>query len=988
MDPLSAFAVFIAGEVILPDAYSRGVNWALHRDNADRLAQEVAKSTGHRTGRAYRQWYAQEETWTQLVTQGQPAYDALVESLNTALSKRLWGRPDRATVEELVRSTISLFVSSLDPSEAVAVEGHRSATRDAVHDAAEEARHQRTADEVRDVGRRLDAHADLPARVRYLPPAPRRRLLDAPDRDVAYRLLDIVDVENPAAAIAALVQPIPEWLAHASSSVLLAAAELALTYDVPTAVTDLLEHAASLGAERGYCTALLAIRRAEDDPGGALALLKSLPEPRGIHADAVAAILADDLARFDALVPANVAVSDALLAGLRLHRLQTTDASVDDMIAFVQPAVERLPEASALLISLADLHHQRSQQRNAISRAGDRAQARHLFVQARDLRRRWRGDSIEPVAAACRLALAHGDPHRAIALGSEPPRGEAIAREAADSDVRHAVGVAHTALGNIDDAAAAVSAPADRDFPAAILHANVLERAGADSAAVAAAYDAAWALASDELEKRRAWIAAGRAGLVPPPGAEELAQQTPAFQALVAAQAAIATDRPADAVAALRPFPTEELHVTILAHALAEVGDIDDAVAILRGAAERFNDPTEHLSDAVRILRRAGRTAEAADLATEALRVVPTIDIRARAYLHEAEVAGAWQAKAFGEAVRLIRAWIADLGPTPRRRWGLAYALYHAGDTEAAWDVVREVPPLEPSGLDEAQLWVVLAGQHAPGPDTVRRMYDLVERFPGEPEIARLFVGWFLMMGDDARGDVDPIIVARFQELLEQHAVEHDGSSTMSAPIVKITGTAEEMLAKVLPNLEERARALEEIADRVRDGYPYGLLTAVTGRPYVVALVERAAGVYLIASNDAGRLAAEREAARAALESKHVVIDTSTLAIAFHLRGTWPDLRDRLWRWHQRRSRTSSGAKTSSPTPVPSGACTSTRALVPSADARRILSAPPESPSTLAGSPSRSRTSPCATGHATPAPSTKATTTMWPVRPSSPGCRA
>ncbi len=892
MDPLTGFALFIAGQVVVPDAYSRGVDWVLHRTNAERLTKDVKGVTGHRTGRYYRRWYEREETWTHLVTQGQGAYDALVDSLDVALSRRLWGKPDRATVEEIVRATIVLFVSSLDPSQAVAVEGHRSALRDVTHDNAEAARHERTLEEVRGVAQQLDAHAELPARVQYLPPAPRHRLLEAPDPATALRMLDLVDVEDPKAALAALVRPVPDWLAQASPIVVLAAAELALAYQVPVATRELFELAATLGIERGYCTARLALHDELGEEAAALALLDILPEPRGIHADATSAVLVGDFDRFTTLVTSEAAEADPLLASLWLHYLRAADIPIDDIIAFLAKAVQHQTEAPGLLLALAELHHQRSRQPSATSRAGDRARARELILAARDLRRRWRGDSAEAVAAACRLALAHGDPRRAIQLGSEPPRGDALPREAADTEVRNAVGVAHAGLGHIEDAAAAVE-PGAGDFLAAMLHADVLGRAKADPEAVAAAYEAAWNLASTEMDRSRVWLGASASGVSTPPGAGELAQEPPEFQALVAAQAALAGGRPADAVAALRPFPTEEVHVTMLAHALADRGEVDEAVAVLRSASDRFNDPVEHLVDAVRILRRADRAADATQLAAEALRVVPALETEARDFLHEVCVAEAWGAHTWGEAARLIRAWIGDLGPTPQRRWALAFALYNNGEIEAAWAALREAPALDPSDAGEAQMWIILAADQAPGPETAKRMLELVEEFRDEPEVAKKFVGSFLLMRDD-RGDVDPIVVRRFQELLEEHSVEHDGGGDMSGALVKISGTPEQMIEQMQPHLEQRAKAIEEMTERVRDGYPYGMVTLVAGRTYTSALLQRAAGVLPVASNDHDRVAAERDAARAALTSRTVVVDASTLVIGSYLRSAWPMLRDRF----------------------------------------------------------------------------------------------
>ena len=93
MDPLTGFALFLVGQVALPDAYSRGVNRVLHSSNARRLTRDVEKATGQPTGHRYRQWYESEETLTALVVQGEASNEALVDTLERTLTKLLRAGP-------------------------------------------------------------------------------------------------------------------------------------------------------------------------------------------------------------------------------------------------------------------------------------------------------------------------------------------------------------------------------------------------------------------------------------------------------------------------------------------------------------------------------------------------------------------------------------------------------------------------------------------------------------------------------------------------------------------------------------------------------------------------------------------------------------------------------------------------------------------------------------------------------------------------------
>jgi hypothetical protein len=67
------------------------------------------------------------------------------------------------------------------------------------------------------------------------------------------------------------------------------------------------------------------------------------------------------------------------------------------------------------------------------------------------------------------------------------------------------------------------------------------------------------------------------------------------------------------------------------------------------------------------------------------------------------------------------------------------------------------------------------------------------------------------------------------------------------------------MLEQLRPMLEANAHAIEQIAEKVRQGWPYGLLASAAHRPYAAALLHRAAGCLPLATIDAARTAEEIE---------------------------------------------------------------------------------------------------------------------------------
>jgi hypothetical protein len=234
------------------------------------------------------------------------------------------------------------------------------------------------------------------------------------------------------------------------------------------------------------------------------------------------------------------------------------------------------------------------------------------------------------------------------------------------------------------------------------------------------------------------------------------------------------------------------------------------------------------------------------------------------------------------------RAWIEDLGPSTRNRWHLTLALYNGGDPEGAWRTLQEPPIVHPTTPSQARLWTVLAAHESPSPELADEIIALVDAYPDDDALAQVAVGVFFGRGDAVWGEVRPETVSRFQELLTSHAVDY--GSDEDATVYVLTGTAEEMLEKLKPSLEANARAIDDMASKVRQGWPYGLLASVGHRPYAAALIHRAAGCLPIAAVDRDRVETEVAAARAALGNP-VVVDVSTLVVNSYIRERWPDLR-------------------------------------------------------------------------------------------------
>jgi hypothetical protein len=888
MDP---FSLWLLGSVVVPDAYERVVNTLGAKSAEDRLAKRVRDDVGRYPKRVFRRWYRRDSTWRSLVTGGPESFEALVHDLVVCSKDRFFRRElARSEAEDIIRAVVAGFVGSLDPADAVAVADHRSAERDARIDRNAEAR---TGDLKEHLDRRfdsvekqLDVAVDFDGQLSLLPALVRPLLAAVGPTTEVVRLIEIAAAGSPREALVQLTADIPPWLRDANGATLIAAAELCRCYGVHLGAGRLFELAADRATDRAYCYARAAVElETAEEFGKSRALINhatSLSTAKSVAA--IAAALAERPAEVLDLLPQADALADPYLVLLRLYGLRATGQH-DDVIDFLASALDRYPESPGLMIELAWAHLQRSQAPVTTSRTADRQRAIELGLEARRLRRAWRADAGDAAHVACQAALVLGAYDRVIELGMAQPDGDALPAEAANTEVRLSVAQAAIASGRTDLLRTVVDLVPD-GFHRAIIQAEFLLNTGADRAALQTAYAAVWRSAAEEEHKVLYWLSGAAAGVDLQDDAE-LRERTDDVPLMVDAQLLAAQGDNAGAIQLLRRSRRTEHTTRLLVGSLIATDDIDGAVDELKAAATRFNDMA-HLVRAVEVLGRHGRLDDASMLAQEALQKVPRALTEARGFLHEILVEQAGVSGAWGEMAVRARAWIEDLGASARNRWHLALALHNGGDHEGAWRILQEPPTLEPNSVFEARLWIVLAAREVPSPATAARIIGLIDTYPDDKAIAEAAVGLFFGRGDEVWGDVDGGTVKRFQDLLNTHAVDY--GSDESAAFYVITGGAEEMLQQLRPSLEANARAINEMTEKVRQGWPYGLLATAARRPYAATLIHRAAGCLPIATIETSRIDAELDAARQAIR-KSVVLDVSTMVVAAHIRSAWPDLR-------------------------------------------------------------------------------------------------
>lgn len=880
-----------------PDVNTRLVSFLFTPKEATRLHRSVQRDGRIDFAvprRAFKRWYRAGSTRDDLVAQGGNANDRLVATLLAELRSTRRGRGlTSAQGSVVVEAVVANFVSSLGTSEAIATIAVQLGRK--IDDVGTDTKEVlANTGEILDIVRRLDdvaqpAPADSTTQTQLLPGSVRDRAAHFYAQPAGRDLIGIITGgADPETAIHQLVADVPAWLASSDGGTLEFAADLAHAYGARAEAAQLLLLASEKSADRsGLCARAASEFYASgrhDDARRTLSLAERLGN--GPAVKAVAAQLDEDGDGVLGVLPESAAIETTFLTSLRLQAL-VVRRPVNDVLGFARAAVARWPEIGSFKLELSRALLERGGQAGSTTRDADLAEALSVALEARDQRREWGGDSAKAVHYACLAANRRLDFGRSVELGFAPPKGEALEVEAADPEVRVSVAQAALMMNDVETAREVDALGGGDGFHDAYIHGEILAATGAPVDEIGAAYRAAWDATDDDQARALCLLAMAGAGVVDIPEVGELEAPGDELVVLLEAQQLVNSGSAGEAASRLRAAPRTEMTSQLLTAALLSAGDPDGAVTELRDDANRFNDGGRLLR-AVEILLGERRLADAVPIALDALLKFPGLAAGARSFLHSVAVQDSADRGAWRDMVDRARAWVAESGqsaPTPR--WALAIAFQNDARADDAWATVTSEPELVPDTALHAQLWTALASHHQPGPATCKRIIDLVDQFD-DPDLERSAVGAFFLMGDDKRGDPGDDVVARFQALMTKHAVP--AAEDPTAPIVVYSGSPEELLEQLKPQLETRASLISDMAARVRNGYPCGMLAAAAGMEYTATLVHRAAGCHPAVSADAATRQDEQDAARAALGTA-VSLDPSTVVLGWYIQPLWPEVR-------------------------------------------------------------------------------------------------
>lgn len=877
----AAVALWFLGAAVTPDAWTRALN-AIRGSRAEYrgLIKDVHQESGLPVGRAYKRWFKRDEVWQGLLSAKEDDVAVLTNILQQELERsnrwsfrKLSSDELKTRAEKLVSATFLTLIQNLNPSRAIAVTTGRLSS------------------EIRSIKELLEAKADIDGTLRRFPPPARVILKELHEREPenVARLAELYEADShPQVTFKNLVTSPPAWLADAGARVWLAIAQILRSHGEGEAAADSYRKVAELGWDRDRNLALAALHRAgvgkNDDV--VVELLKEARQADGHHqgiVDLVEALIAEDVERIVSLAPDPLEV-DSEFAGSMLNVIQVA-RGIGDALNVCKGLVVKYPEFSSFRVTMIRLTMANAAENGAAVSGKLRNELIASALEARDLRREWRGSSGECAQVACEIALSQADVKRVLEIGCLPPLGEATIEEAETPGVRSAVIEAALLGGQRELAESKISQVSD-PFEKAVLGAEIASADGASEARVIELYSDAWSLCRNDSDRLTVWhrLAGLGADL---PELDRLEEVGDVQATLILAQQEAAQGRSAEAIGRLRARKNRSPHIVeLLVHLLLKEGEPDSAVSVLSTAAVHFGHP-QFFAQAAITLARIGQIYEAEDFAVRALSVACG-DLSMRVPMHEILIAATQQRQGWREMESRVRALMDEAGEEPQYRWLLTGALFNQREHRRAWEVLSAPPRLTPTDHTQALAWIDLNCSFRSEPELAMEIFSILDQFP-DPD---LLVGPGLVryMMWAVRSTLPEEIAAQGRRRIEDFISAHPNHPSLYAMKIPEDATPEELIALLRPMLEPGSRDLLHLIQQVVDvRLPYGFLSAYVGKPYAMVFVLRAAGCLPINFDDDNIFDAECEAVRESLGGD-IAVDTSVLGVFYYIRSLWANV--------------------------------------------------------------------------------------------------
>ncbi|MFC9330776.1 hypothetical protein [Kitasatospora sp. NPDC057015] len=732
---------------------------------------------------------------------------------------------------------------------------------------------------------RLDARTDFPTGLSTLSPRARQTaqgLVSAwPAIERAVGLLHSVP-ENRGALLQQWAGHLPGWMNQAPPDAFGWLGQVASDYDAHRAAVTFLQRCLDDGGFPREQWAALVVQQlsaaGEDQEARAfLAANADLDSPLLL---ALAALFDGDwnaaLEHAAAVRPATE-TTRLLKAGVEAVALTKTGQDGAALACLRAADPDGILSSVQLLIAQALL--ERADGRRSEHWLTEAHEAFSLAIKARDSRRRWFGDSVEPTVTALQAAQMCGDTATAWELTQEQPDGQATLREARDVRLLEHRALLAALTGRTGEARR-LQNQVESVYVRAQVAAVTLERECSGQTQppqLQDAWQAVWDAATTDQEQLHAAMGMAECGSEPA-SLHHLEASYPEKVAEIRLIARALRSSGDGDLSALRANVTESPIIVILLAGRYEVnGNWEQGARTLRSGADYWRDAFM-MAMAAKAYRHADLPAQTKECAREALELAgPDWAAQSKsemyALLVEAEFAEGHPDRAAGAARSMLA-----LNPDDHDAlWALTRCHVARGLVEEAWNALTQRgAPIEPRTKHEALLWVKLGAKYYDDPNFAGQALALMQRWPDDEELLGGFITALHVAAAGTPERWPEEFGNQLTQATERYLERFPDSSQFRA--VQL-GPDDDPLANIADELRQAYENTKEVRDKVTSGeLPLGILTWAAGRTYTEASLRRAAG--FVYARDAVADVAGDEAVAAAQNTRTVIDPTVAHTLA------------------------------------------------------------------------------------------------------------
>ncbi|WP_460546005.1 tetratricopeptide repeat protein [Glycomyces halotolerans] len=529
-------------------------------------------------------------------------------------------------------------------------------------------------------------------------------------------------------------------------------------------------------------------------------------------------------------------------------------------------------ESSGILILSAELRLFRAAIGQSDSHWQDVFTASRHALRARNIRRSWRGDSVEAVVVAMEASIAAKDPDTAWRLSQPAPEGEATIVEAVDDRVIALAGTAAAMTGRLQEAAR-IKDQASSEITRKRLDAEIIrasQGANYEERALQAWRDY-FDCATSVADRIYAMRAMAFLGVTIPSVLDELRSKYPyAIKDVEDVHRIMSLTEP-NLDRKLRKYQNVHIIAAVRRAEVAAESDRSRGVEIYKEAYGFWKDP-QLLLEAVDLLVKEEQWVEACKLIDTALAENGTL-WPGRQTFHQRSVVVGFLAEDWARVEKSCKVLLEDDPKDSESRWTIARVQLYRGQPELAWGTLSRGDSMDPKDVSErAHLVLELGRRYASSLEIAQIALGIIDSFVNDEAVFAHALLAVTMKQDETA--LPEEIGMKLTRAWSDFFVRYPNSDIVSrVSIVEEEGLPEQLTDSLRARYEILQKVVQEITEKE---FPWGLLQKFTGDPYSTLLLNNDQRYFLLGSYEMPDVESDRSAVDQ-LAQKSCLIDISAI---------------------------------------------------------------------------------------------------------------